>query len=63
MKTGVFPDFFIKTSPIEIKQIQVVQKNKKPDYLLPRQPGYLYKTRGFPSPDYPGFGFLQKVLL
>jgi len=35
----------------------VVIEIKKPDCLLPRQPGYLYKTRGFPSPDYSEFGF------
>jgi hypothetical protein len=58
MKTCGFPDFLIKTSPIAVKQIKVVLINKKPDYLLTRQPGYLYKTRGFPSPDYSGFGFL-----
>jgi hypothetical protein len=40
MKIYVFPGFLIKTSPIEIKQIQVVLINKKPGYLLPRQPGY-----------------------
>jgi len=63
MKKCILPDFFIKTSPTAVKQIQVVLKNKKPDYLLTRQPGYLYKTRSFPSTGYPGFGFSQKVLL
>jgi len=40
MKKCVFPDVFIKTSQIAIKQIQVVLIIKKPGYLLPRKPGY-----------------------
>jgi hypothetical protein len=30
--------------------------NKKAALPLSRQPGYLLKTRGFPSPPYSGFG-------
>jgi hypothetical protein len=27
-----------------------------------RQPGYLFETRGFPSPSHKGFGFVVKLI-
>jgi len=35
--------------------------NKKAGRTFFRQPGYLLKTRGFPSPDCSGFGFFFRV--
>jgi hypothetical protein len=33
----------------------------KPDRLLPRQPGYLPETRGFPPPPFDGFGSRTRI--
>jgi hypothetical protein len=46
--------------PLHLKCIEV---NKKPRCLILvfRQPGYLIKTRGFPSPPLGGFGFICNV--
>lgn len=33
--------------------------DKKSRVAIKQQPGYLIKTRGFPSPNHLGFGFLD----
>ena len=44
--------------------IELIIKIKKPRCLITfgRQPGYLIKTRGFPCPDFSGFGFFLHSL-
>jgi len=38
-------------------------KQKKPGCSNFWQPGYLWKIRGFPSPDPSGFGFIGKAII
>ncbi len=55
-------------TPISFAMVTAHQ-NKKPDHpvfqgnpacaLIPRQPGHLLETRGFPSPSHERFGFIS----
>ena len=51
--------FFVKTA-IHYKHKSRATLLRKVTRLFksPRQPGYLFETRGFPSPSHEGFGFV-----
>ncbi len=46
-----------------LAQIAMISRTKKTGLPASRQPGYLLKTRGFPSPPHGGFGFSGNIYL
>ncbi len=52
--------FFVRLqSTITTKPRHPVPQSNPASFEIPRQPGCLLETRGFPSPSHEGFGFIS----